>query len=83
MSDGRVPVKETEVGTEKDVPHVWVIEVFASIADARRIGRVLGENGLTGKFIDGDIAGLARDGAKWRRMMKGGEADGSKTVHEA
>lgn len=72
--DGRTPVKESEVGTEKDVPHVWVIEVVASIAGARKLGRVLGENGFTGKFIDGDIAGLARDGARYRKMMEGGES---------
>ena len=74
--DGRIPVKENEVGTEKDVPHVWVIEVVTSIAGARKLGQVLGENGFTGKFIDGDIAGLARDGARYRKLMKGGDEVG-------
>lgn len=71
------------MGTGADVPHVWVIEVETTVSGARALGKVLGEQGFTGTFIDGDIAGLVRDGARWRRMMKGGEADGSETVHEA
>ena len=66
-------MRENEVGTDEDKPHVWVIEVVISLAEARKLGAVLGEHGFTGKFIDGDIAGLARDGAKWRRLRKGGE----------
>ena len=71
-------MKESDVGTEADVPHLWVIEIVLSVKQARELGGVLGENGYTGKFIDGDIASLARDGAKWRRMQKekGGEQVG-------
>jgi hypothetical protein len=76
--DGRITVKENEVGTEKDVPHVWVIEVVTSIAGARKLGKVLGENGFTGKFIDGDIAGLARDGALFRKLKGGDEVGKTK-----
>lgn len=63
------------MGTERDVPHAWVIEVEASVAGAREIGKVLGGLGFTGRFIDGDIAGLARDGARWRKMQRGGDGN--------
>lgn len=69
-------VTESDVGGDRDVRHLWVIEVDLSVAEARELGGILGKHGFTGKFIDGDIAGLARDGAKWRRLQKGGDNDG-------
>ncbi len=69
-------MREQDVGTERDVSHTWVIQVEATVAGARELGRILGERGYDGRFIDGDIAGLARDGAKWRRMMRGGDEVG-------
>jgi hypothetical protein len=73
IDDGRTPLKESEVGTEADMPHTWVIEVFLSVQQARELGKVLGKAGYTGKFIDGDIASLALDGAKYRKMKGGDE----------
>ena len=69
-------MRESDVGTELDVPHTWVIEVETTVAGAREVGKVLGAHGFTGRFIDGDIAGLARDGARWRKHMKGGDDNG-------
>ena len=69
-------VTESDVGGERDARHPWVIEVELSVAEARELGGILGKHGFTGKFIDGDIADLSRDGAKWRRAQKGGDEDG-------
>ena len=72
-------MREQDVGTERDLSHTWVIQVEATVAGARELGRILGERGYDGRFIDGDIAGLARDGGKWRRMMRGGDEVGKAT----
>ena len=77
-------MREQDVGTERDPPRPWVIEVVTTFDGVRKFGSVLGRQGFTGRFVDGDIAGLARDGAKWRRMMRGGDdRDGDEAVHEA
>lgn len=55
-------------------PRKWVIEITQELtcSQACDLGKVLGESGYTGRFLDGDVASLARDGAKWRRLKKGG-----------
>ena len=70
--DGRIPVKESEVGTEADVPHAWVISIDSmSIAKAREIGRILGQNGVHGHFLDGSMATNINRYAKWRQAQRG------------
>lgn len=67
-------MKESEVGTELDVPHAWVIEIDEmTVAKARELGRVLAEHGLHGHFLDGELADHMREYAIWRQRQKGGE----------
>lgn len=67
-------MKESEVGTAKDVPHAWVIEIDEmTVAKARELGRVLAEHGLTGHFLSGELADQMREYAKWRQQQKGGD----------
>lgn len=63
---------------KKETPHKWVIEITQDMTtdEACELGRVLGSHGFTGHFHGGDIASLVRDGARWRKHMKGGEPDG-------
>lgn len=72
-------MREQDVGTERDVPHAWVIEIDEmSVAKAREIGRVLAQHGIHGHFLDGDLATNMREYAKWRQRqrMKGGDGNG-------
>ena len=76
LDDGRIPVRESEVGTEADVPHAWVISIDSmSIAKAREVGRILGQNDVHGVFLDGNMATNISRYAKWREAQrrKGGE----------
>ena len=61
---------------KEEVPHKWVIEVTQEMTctQACELGKVLGANGYTGHFHDGDVAGLVMDGVRWRRLKKGGES---------
>lgn len=66
-------MNENEVGTASDVPGPWVIQVDSmNVEQARELGKVLGERGITGRFMAGEIADHMRDYAKIRHS-KGGE----------
>ena len=61
---------ESDVGGERDPPHAWVIEIDAmSVERAREIGRLLGEAGVTGRFLSGDVAENLREYAQWRKAQ--------------
>ena len=64
-------MKENEVGTAKDLPGPWVVQVDSmTIQQARELGKVLGERGITGRFMAGEVAEHMMEYAKIR---KGGE----------
>lgn len=66
-------MKENEVGTATDVPGPWVIQVDSmNVAQARELGKVLGERGITGRFMAGEVTDHMRDYARIRHA-KGGE----------
>lgn len=67
-------VKENDVGGAGDVPCAWVIQIDSmTVAKAREIGRLLGQHGVTGRFVAGEIAENMREFAKIRKQMQGGE----------
>ena len=63
---------------KKKLPQTWVIEITQpmTVEEACELGRKLGECGYTGHFHTGDVAGMVRDGAKWRQLQKGGGENG-------
>lgn len=69
-------MREVDVGTEADEARAWTISVTMTVAQAREVGRVLGERGVHGLFLDGEPADNLRKYAIWRRSQKGGEYDG-------
>ena len=45
------------VGPFRDEPCAWVIEIDSmTVSKAQEIGKLLGSNGVTGRFMTGDMA---------------------------
>lgn len=74
-----------------DEPHDWVIFIDPiTTKQAQELGKLMGANGYTGTFHDGPYAyhmrryKVLRD--EYKKLvegLKGGDGDGSETVHQA